>query len=78
MAYQTRPKRWTRDLFAVVESSMLDTKSWMDQVLLKMNESKTEFFYFGGSRQLEKCRTNAITANGEGIKWSNVPRYLGA
>ena len=50
----------------------------MDQVQLKMNESKTEFIYFGGSRQLEKCITNTIYVNGEDIKWYNVTRYPGA
>ena len=49
----------------------------MDLVQLKMNESKTEFIHFGGSRQLEKCITNTINLNGEDIQWSNVTRYLG-
>ena len=39
---------------AVIEKSMLDIiKSWIDAVRLKMNNSKTEFIYFGGPRQLE-------------------------
>ena len=33
---------------AVLEKSMLDIKSWMDAVRLKMNNSKTKFIYFGG------------------------------
>ena len=32
---------------AAIESTMLDVKYWMDAVCLKMNESKTEFIYFG-------------------------------
>ena len=47
-----------QNTIAVIEKSMLDIKSWMDVVRLKMNNSKTEFIYFGGSKQLEKCITN--------------------
>ena len=36
------------DTIAVIEKSMLDIKSCMDAVRLKMNNSKTEFIYFGG------------------------------
>ena len=50
---------------AIIEFSMLDKKSWMDQVQLKMNESKTECIYFGGSRQLEKHISNTINVYGE-------------
>ena len=35
------------ETIAIMEQSMLDIKSLMDQVRLKMNESKTEFIYFG-------------------------------
>ena len=62
---------------AIIESSMLDIKFWVDQVWLKMNKSKMEFIYFGESRQLEKC-TNTINIKGEHIQWSNVTWYLGA
>ena len=48
------------ETIAIIESSMLDIKSWMDHVQLKMNERKMEFIFFGGSRQLEKCITNTI------------------
>ena len=63
---------------AVIEKSMLDIKAWMDSVRLKMNNSKTEFIYFGGSKQLEKCTTNQINVNGELIPRSQTTRYLGA
>ena len=53
---------------AIIESSMLDIKSWMDQVQLKMNGSKMEFTYFGGSRQLDKYITNTININGEDMQ----------
>ena len=57
---------------------MLDIKSWMDTVQLKMNDSKTEFMYFGGPRQLEKCIVNQINVNGEMIPRSQIIGYLGA
>ena len=63
---------------AVLEKSMLDIKSWMDAVRLMMNNSKTEFIYFGGPRQLEKCITSQINVNGEEIPRSQMMRYLGA
>ena len=31
---------------ATIEETMLEVKSWMDAVCLKLNESKTEFIYF--------------------------------
>ena len=57
---------------------MFDIKSWMDMVRLEMNNSKTEFIYFGGPRQLEKCIINQINVNGEQISRSQMMRYLGA
>ena len=55
------------ETIAIIESSMLDIKSWMDHIWLKMNESKMEFIYFGGPRQLEKCIANTINTNDEDI-----------
>ena len=57
---------------------MLDIKSWMDVVWLKMNENKTEFIYFGGPKQLEKWIITQINVNGEQIPRSHLARYLGA
>ena len=45
---------------AVIEKSMLDIKAWMDAVRLKMNNSKTEFIYFGASKQLEKSNYRLV------------------
>ena len=42
------------ETITIMEQSMLDIKSWMDQVHLKMNESKTEFIYFGWPSQLTR------------------------
>ena len=49
----------------------------MDEGQLKMNKSKMELVYFGGSRQLDKCITNTININGEDIQWSHFTIYLG-
>ena len=57
---------------------MQNIKVWMDQVCLKMNDSKTEFIYFGWPSQLDKCITKEIDVNGEHITRSNHTRYLGA
>ena len=57
---------------------MQDIKVWMDQVRLKMNNSKTEFIYFGWPSQLEKCTTRKIDVNGEEITRADHTRYLGA
>ena len=50
----------------------------MDQVQVKINDSKTEFIYFVRPRQLEKCITNKINVNEEVIKRTGITRYLGA
>ena len=75
-----KPLEHQQELYtiAVIEKSMLDIKSWMDAVRLKMNNSKTEFIYFGGHRQLEKCISNQINVNGEQIPRSHMTTYLGA
>ena len=67
-----------RETISLIEQSMLDIKSWMDQVRLKMNESKTEFIYFGWPSQLEKCIGTSINVNGEEIMRTNTTKYLGA
>ena len=41
-----------------------------------MNDNKTEFIYFGGPRQLEKCIINQINVNEEQIPRSHLTRYL--
>ena len=63
---------------AVIEKSMLNIKSWIGAVRLKMNNSKTEFIYFGGAKQLEKCIINQINVNGEQTPRGQMMRYLGA
>ena len=66
------------ETITIMEKSMLDTKSWMDHVRLKMNESKVEFIYFRWPSQLDKCITQHINVNGEQIEKTNITKYLGA
>ena len=42
-----------------------------------MNERQTEFIYFGGPGQLDKCIVNQININGVIIPRSHITRYLG-
>ena len=49
----------------------------MDAVHLKLNESKTEFIYFGNRQQLTKCHHNAINIYGIIINRSTKVKYLG-
>ena len=65
------------DTITTIESTMLDIKSWMDQVHLKLNELKMEFIYFGWPSQLGKCVATTIDVNREIIARSNVTKYLG-
>ena len=65
------------DTITIMQNSMLDIKSWMDAVKVKLNETKTEFIYFGGKQQLAKTRRNTININGETIERTNKIKYLG-
>ena len=66
------------DTTATIESTMVDIKSWMNQVHLKLNEAKTEFIYFGWPHQLGKCITTTIDVNGETITRASITKYLAA
>ena len=66
------------DTIVTMEKSMQDIKVWMDQVRLKMNDSKTEFIYFGWPSQLGKYISNSINVNEEIIERSTTTKYLGA
>ena len=61
----------------IMKKSMLDIKSWMDAVKLKLNETKTEFIYFGGKHQLAKKQRGTININGKIIQCTNKIKYLG-
>ena len=66
------------ETIAIMEKSMQDIKVWMDQVRLKMNDSKTEFIYFGWPSQLGKCKIDSINVNGESVERTHTTKYLGA
>ena len=38
------------DFITIMQNSILDIKSWMDAMKLKLNETKTGFIYFGGKQ----------------------------
>ena len=63
--------------FINLENALIDTKTWMDGVKLKMNPDKTEFIYFGFRTQISKCLINSIDVVGNEIERSGVIRYLG-
>ena len=60
-----------------IEDCMLNVKKWMDETHLKMNPSKTEFIYFGYSKQLSKCTIDQISVAGDLILRTNIIRYFG-
>ena len=43
------------DTITTIEECMLKVLDWMDAVPLTLNESKTEFIYFGSRQQLQKA-----------------------
>ena len=56
---------------------MVNVRSWMDQVRLKMNSAKTEFIYFGSRIQLSKCVVTHLNVNGKMVERAKVIKYLG-
>ena len=68
--------RKEQDTVANLESSLIDIKAWMDAVILKLNESKTEFIYFGSRQQLSKCSRNTTKVINKTIDRCSTVRYL--
>ena len=60
-----------------MEACMLNIKSWMDSMCLKMNPNKTEFIYFGSKPQLKKCSVESLKVSEDLILRSSSIRYLG-
>ena len=56
---------------------MLDVKSWIDDVCPKLNESKTEFIYFGSQQLLQKCNAENIKVINGSITRCDKVKYLG-
>ena len=57
---------------------MVDVKSWMDHVRLKMNPSKTEFIYFESRTQLSKCTVTQLNVSGELVERATLIKHLRA
>ena len=49
----------------------------MDEARLKMNPAKTEFIYFGNTRQIQKCEISSINVAGDLILRTDIIKYLG-
>ena len=66
-------------IIAIIEDTVLNVKTWMDAVCLKLNELKKEFIYFGSRQQLtNSSHYNAININGGIINRSAKVKYHGA
>ena len=61
-----------------IEECVVNIRSWMDWVRLKMNSGKTEFIYFGSKVQLSKCVVAHLNVNDEIVERVVVIKYLGA
>ena len=62
---------------ATIVKTMLEVKSLMDAACLKLNESKTEFIYFGGQQLLQRHNAENIKVINETITKSDKAKYLG-
>ena len=60
-----------------LENCLLNIKRWMDEARLKMNPAKTEFIYFGNTKQIQKCTISSINVAGDLILRSDTIKYLG-
>ena len=58
-----------------LENCMLNIKSWMDSMRLKMNPNKTEFIYFGSKPQLKKCKIGSLKVSEDLIPRADMIRY---
>ena len=61
-----------------LEQTMINVKTWMDKMRLKMNTNKTEMILFGHHQQLSKCTINKFTAGEDEVPISGVVRCLGS
>ena len=59
-----------------LQTCMLNIKSWMNAVRLKMNPSKTEFIYFRNKPQLKKCTIEELNVAEDLIVRSHSIKYL--
>ena len=52
-----------KDTVQQMEMCMTNVKTWIYEVRLKLNSSKTEFVYFANKTQISKCTSTRITVN---------------
>ena len=61
-----------------LSNTVLNVKSWMDSMRLKMNPDKTEFMLFGSTHQLKKVAVPSINLLDQTIEVTDYVRCLGA
>ena len=59
------------------QTTMLNTKHWMDSMRLKLNPDKTEFVIFGSPAQMKKINCDKITLLSDDIPRLNLVKCLG-
>ena len=59
-----------------MENLLVEIKTWMTENWLKMNDSKTEFLYFGHPKQIDKTVYNEINVMDCTVKRSDASSYL--
>ena len=60
-----------------MESLLSEVKDWMSLNWLKMNDTKTEFIYFGFPKQLEKAVVSEMSVGDSVVQRSNSIKLLG-
>ena len=61
-----------------LQDTLIRIKDWMDSLVLKMNEDKTEWIQFGSNKQLTKCLCDTISGNSSTISRSRYIKFLGS
>ena len=65
------------DALSRISQTLTDTKDWMLQNRLKMNDEKTEFIVFGSRQSLAKCNVSEIVVGDCLVSRSSVVTLLG-
>jgi hypothetical protein len=66
------------ETISYLQDSLSAIKTWMDSLVLKMNQSKTEYIQFGSRQQLQKCVYESININESVIERSAHIKFLGS
>ena len=65
------------DTRSEIQYSLLNVKTWMSQMKLKINGEKTEYIMFGNQIQLAKCDNDPLVFDSDLIQLSKCVKYLG-